>query len=328
MEHSERLAILDGWRAISILAVLAGHWLPLNPFIPHANEAVASTGMAIFFTLSGFLITRFLLERPQPGPFLIRRILRILPLAWSAMLLLYFAENAPEQTLAANMLFYANLPPARFFQGGAPLWSLCVEMQFYVAAAIVVLFGGRRGLYFLPVAGLLITLERIYAHATIDIVTWRRADEILAGATLALLYFGAFGDRVRAAFACCNFWVLAAIAMLCCYFLWTPLAYARPYAVAALVGISLFHSPRLFRALLVSRPAAYIAEISYALYVFHGMLTATWLGSGSLTVKYLKRPLLMAVTWLLAHLSTFHFEKHFIELARRLTGKPVRLSQI
>ena len=119
----------------------------------------------------------------------------------------------------------------------------------------------------------------------------------------------------------CNFWLVAGIAVLCCYFIYTPLAYARPYAIAALVGVTLFHSPALVHRWLTSRPAAYIAEISYALYVFHGMLTDTWLGSGGLAEKYLKRPLLLLATLILAHLSTYHFEKHFIQLAKRMTPR-------
>ena len=43
-----RLAVLDGWRALSILAVLAGHLLPLNALIPHSNEAAGLFGMAVF----------------------------------------------------------------------------------------------------------------------------------------------------------------------------------------------------------------------------------------------------------------------------------------
>ena len=80
-------------------SVIAGHWLPLNALLPHLNEATASTGMAIFFTLSGFLITRFLLDRPQAQPFLIRRLLRILPLGWLAMIVLYVANRAQPEAL-------------------------------------------------------------------------------------------------------------------------------------------------------------------------------------------------------------------------------------
>ena len=52
------------------------------------------------------------------------------------------------------------------------------------------------------------------------------------------------------------------------------------------------------------------------------MLSATWIGSGngSLLQKYALRPLLIAATWALAHLSTFHFERRWIALGKRLAG--------
>ena len=72
--------------------------------------------------------------------------------------------------------------------------------------------------------------------------------------------------------------------------------------------------------LLASRILAYLAKISYALYIIHGCLMFSWLGTGATTwVKYAKRPLLFLVTFSLAHFSTNHYERYFIELGRRLT---------
>ncbi|SIO13737.1 Peptidoglycan/LPS O-acetylase OafA/YrhL, contains acyltransferase and SGNH-hydrolase domains [Parasphingorhabdus marina DSM 22363] len=318
-----RLAVLDGWRALCILLVMAGHLLPLNFILPGANEAAGAGGMAIFFVLSGFLITRFLYERPEPVPFLIRRVLRIVPLAWLAMIILYLAQGSArsEADLAANLAFYANLPPTWLIEGGNHLWSLCVEAQFYVGVAVLVALTGRNGLYILPVLALTVTGLRIAAGETISIVTWHRIDEILAGATVALIYLGAFGPRIASLFSRMNFYVAAIIAIVCTYLLYTPFAYARPYAIAMLVGVTLWHAPAWARYLLCSQPAAYIAKISYALYVFHVMLDHTWLGSGELLEKYVKRPLLIAVTFGLAHLSTYQFEQRFINLAKRLTPR-------
>lgn len=48
---SARIPILDGWRALSILLVLAGQWLPLGRAEWRMNESVAASGMALFFCL-------------------------------------------------------------------------------------------------------------------------------------------------------------------------------------------------------------------------------------------------------------------------------------
>lgn len=327
----ERFGVLDGWRAVSILSVIAGHWLPLNAVLPGANEAAGAGGMALFFTLSGFLITHFMLKRPEPGPFLVRRVMRILPLAWAAVAALFLAAwwqgtaQADTAHLAANLLFYGNLPPARLFVGGEHLWSLAVEMHFYVGVALLVAVGGRRALYLLPLIALGVTLARIVAGETISIITWHRIDEILAGAILALIYFGSFGERPQRVLAEIPLLAAAFVALACTWFIDSPLAYARPYAVALLVGVTLYRVPRWLGQVLCSRPAAYIAQISYALYVFHMMFTATWLGSGDTLEKYLKRPLLALATWAAAHVSTFYYEQRFTDWARRWTsGGPAK----
>ena len=65
--------VLDGWRGLSILFVLAAHLLPLGPKALRLNETAGPIGMAVFFTLSGFLITNFLIHRPNIYDFIVRR---------------------------------------------------------------------------------------------------------------------------------------------------------------------------------------------------------------------------------------------------------------
>src|ERR1700759_971314 len=84
--NASRLSVLDGWRALSITLVLCGHLLPLGPKSWRLNETFAPMGMALFFTLSGFLITRLLLSTDVRS-FLIRRFFRIIPLAWLTILI-------------------------------------------------------------------------------------------------------------------------------------------------------------------------------------------------------------------------------------------------
>ena len=320
--NAERLSVLDGWRALSIVSVLAAHLLPLNALVPQSNEAAGLFGMAVFFTLSGFLITRFLIERPDPRAFIIRRAFRILPLAWVGVMAAFVIDGAGKTAmLAPNLLFYANLPPIPLFDSGAHLWSLNVEVQFYVAIALAIAVFGNKALYALPVFGVAVTALRVATGSHISIVTWLRIDEILAGALVALIWSGWFGARAKTILTGTNTWLAVIIALAACYFANTPLAYLRPYAVALMVGSTLAGAPAILATLLQSRAAAYIATVSYALYVFHALLASTWLGSGEDLEKYLKRPLLFAATFGLAHLSTYYFEKHFIDWAKMLTRR-------
>jgi peptidoglycan/LPS O-acetylase OafA/YrhL len=325
MEHASspsRLTILDGWRATSILLVLAGHLLPLGPKALQLNSTVAPMGMSLFFTLSGFLIVRFLSRDTNVKSFIIRRLARIVPLSWAAMLAILLLYAPPVDRWAPNFLFYANLPPIRLMEGGGHLWSLCLEMQFYMTVSLLCLLFGRRGLMVLPLLCAAITATRIAVGAEIDIVTWLRADEILAGSTLALIYDGRMGERARDLLARVPVWPMLILLFLASHPALGPVQYVRPYAGALLVGASLFSAPRVLALVLESRPMRYIAEVSYALYIIHGVLMDSWLGAGETVEKYLKRPLLIGATFLLAHLSTFYFEKPITNLARRISGAP------
>ncbi len=315
---NRRLPELDGWRATSILLVLAGHLLPIGPSLLRLNDMAGAMGMALFFAISGFLIVRFLAEGMPLGVFALRRGARIVPLAWTAMIALFVVTDASLRELAANLLFVSNLPPVQLMDGGEHLWSLCVEMQFYVAAALLCLAPKRRGLYLVPFLCFAVTSARILAGERISIVTWHRADEILAGGTIALAFCGWLGARAQAALAGIPPWAALLFLALCSHPTMGPVMYLRPYAAALVIGSCVHGARGLTGRILRSRPMAYVAEISYALYVIHGTLVTTWLGTGDTLERYLKRPLLFAATFALAHISTRWLEKPVMRFARRL----------
>ncbi|WP_043830662.1 acyltransferase family protein [Muricoccus aerilatus] len=324
-DPSRRLAVLDGWRAVSILLVMAGHLLPIGPSFLKLNAAVAASGMALFFTLSGFLIVRFLMAKDDVPGFLIRRAARILPLAWLAMALALIVTGAPWGAYPSHFLFLSNLPGFHLIPEIEHFWSLCVEVQFYVGVAALVGLFGRRGLYALPVICLAVTAHRIAWGAHLDFVTWRRVDEILAGCTLALLHGGWLGERPARWLGRLNPHLLMPLLLASAHAEAGALNYLRPYIAMALVGSTLYAAPRHLARVLEARSMAYVAQVSFALYVIHGMLMSSWLGTGDKLVKYAKRPLLIAASFALAHLSTFGFENRFIALGHRFAsrGRPV-----
>ena len=313
--------MLDGWRALSILLVLAAHLLPLGPKSLQFNEAAATMGMALFFTLSGFLITRFLAaEHATIRSFVIRRFFRIVPLSWLVCLIVLPLNGAPIGVYVAHLLFYANLPPFWLLPMTSHLWSLCVEMQFYVGIALVVAILGRRGLYAIPLLCLGVTALRIVTGTEISIVTWLRIDEILAGGIVALAYSGWFGPVPMRLAGRINVYAMLPLLFLASHEIGGPLAYFRPYLASTMVAASLVNAPPLLARIFEHRLTGWIATISYALYIIHGVLMNTWLGSGPKLDKYLKRPLLIGLTFFLAHLSTYKFEQPCIAYAKRLTG--------
>jgi peptidoglycan/LPS O-acetylase OafA/YrhL len=326
---SSHLDVLDGWRGLSILAVLAAHLLPLGPQALQGNILAGVTGMALFFTLSGFLITRFLLEHSSVVDFLIRRVFRIVPLAWLAILVTFPWFGADAGEYVANLLFVANLPPTQLIEPGSHFWSLCIEVQFYAGIALLFALLGRRGLLLIPVICVAVTVYRVATGARFGVVTAMRVDEILAGGVMALAYMGALGAGARRWLGSVNTYVMLPVFLLSCHPIAGPLNFLRPYCSALLIGSTLMSPTAGLDRVLKNKALAYVATISYALYVVHHFLIFTWMGSGDTMAKYLKRPLLFAVTFALAHVSTFYFEKRFIaygkQLSRRLlgSGKPV-----
>lgn len=323
-QSDQHLGILDGWRAFSILCVLAGHLLPLGPGSWGLNGAVAATGMVVFFNLSGFLIARMLLRDPHVPSFVVRRLFRIVPLAWAAMAVLAVWTGANAATVLANVGFVPNLPPTQLMHGGEHLWSLCIEVQFYAGVALLVLAAGRRGLYLLPVIGVAITVLRVVQDAPISIFTWQRLDEILAGSTVAILHQRGLLHRwIPRGLA---LWAVPLVPLIVAsgHPAGGVLNFLRPWLSASVIAMSLVAVPVLVDRVFRSRAVAYVANISYALYVVHGMLMATGLYSGETVVKYLKRPVLIALTFGIAHVSTFAFEARMIAIGRRLAERTRR----
>jgi peptidoglycan/LPS O-acetylase OafA/YrhL len=315
-----RLAVLDGWRAVSILLVLACHMLPLGPPRFEINHAAGVAGMSFFFTLSGFLIVTTIHRHPDVTTFLIRRLFRIVPLSALASIVFLLFLRKDASFYPPHLLYYLNYDHAHLTALTAHFWSLSVEVQFYTLAAFILAVSGLRGFMVLPFIGLAITALKIRDGAPHSIVTHLRADEIMVGASLGLLWlgrFGEFGRRLTAFFVRVPMMVWVALFAISNLKAAGMLQYLQPYLAGALVGRTLT-ATSVLNPWLCSRPLRYVAEISYALYVIHPASMYGWLGSGDKSVKYLKRPLCFLLTWAFAHLSTFKYERHFIAFGKRL----------
>lgn len=138
---------LDGLRGLAILLLVFGHF-GINYYSWHYGVLFNSTtGVHIFFVLSGFLITTLLIkEKLRNGRislkhFYIRRALRILPVAWLFLLVLAGLNHVFELHIRlfdfiAAMLFFKNMPmPQEPYT--AHFWSLAVEEQFYLTFPIL-----------------------------------------------------------------------------------------------------------------------------------------------------------------------------------------------
>jgi len=315
-----RFQVLDGWRGISILLVLAGHLLPLGPKSWQMNGAVAASGMVVFFILSGFLITNILLNKPNVTHFIIRRFMRIIPLAWLFMLIALILNYSNKDLYLPHFLFYANWEPMALTSGTSHLWSLCVEMQFYIVIALLVASLRSKAFLLLPLLCFTVTAYRYYSNVEMAINTYYRVDEILAGCILALLHN--YSTLIKRFISLLSPVYLIPLLILSAHPESGAFNYFRPYIAMLTIGSTLFKQQTVWwNKWLGSKALLYIASVSYALYVIHGGLVHTWLGEGDTLEKYMKRPLLIAVTFLMAHISTFYYENYWIRLGKRLTSR-------
>jgi peptidoglycan/LPS O-acetylase OafA/YrhL len=195
MDQRGRVPALDGLRGLAILLVLLGH--------SHVLATGGVTGVTLFFTLSGYLITGLLLaERDRTArvdlvAFYRRRAVRLLPalvVVIAVVAVVFRQEPALTQSFVAGLLFLGNqVALARPTQH---LWSLGVEEQFYLLWPALLLLCLRRypreGLQFVAlalaagsVAWRLVDFQlHGYPHAYHSTMT--NAAGLLVGAALAL----------------------------------------------------------------------------------------------------------------------------------------------
>ncbi|WP_407150706.1 acyltransferase family protein [Bradyrhizobium sp. ORS 86] len=304
---------LDGLRAISISLVLAAHLLPLGPKYLQLNSTAGPMGMSLFFALSGYLIIRSLCTATI-FEFIIRRMVRILPLAYLYIALVFIVFGLSGQALLSHLGFILNYRLDEMIPVTEHLWSLCVEVHFYVFVTALAALTGRKGLIAVWPCCAAITALRILEGTPIEVATHLRIDEILVGACVATLPVRRLPTSTSLLV-----WALAAGA-------WAAsshpdsgwLQYLRPYATGLLLWATLSQPPNPLLGILGSKSLAYIAATSYALYIFHPLTAHGWWNDGSIYQRYLlKRPAGLVLTLLAAHLSTFYWERMWIQAARR-----------
>jgi peptidoglycan/LPS O-acetylase OafA/YrhL len=201
---ARRIPTLDGWRGIAILLVILSHfqdgYLPDNFFgLPWLSTG--QLGVTIFFVLSGFLITSklFTEDRINLFEFYRRRAFRILPAAWTYLLVLcLLTAVTPLKVITFDLwpsvLFFRNyvIAPANI-SCTEQFWTLAIEEQFYFVWPIMLLLLKRKGALIAAILGVvgLALFKTIYwsryYHIYITRRTEIRVDAIIVGCLLAFL---------------------------------------------------------------------------------------------------------------------------------------------
>lgn len=226
----QRVPELDGLRGLAILSVLVFHYVAQEGAQAAGSYAsylqrftiLGSTGIDLFFVLSGFLIGGILMENSGSSSyfktFYARRFFRIVPIyyLWITLYIGLIAVAGGFITRLSNsgirppidfgifsyFLFLQNVVPLTLFGlAGAwfgHLWSLAVEEQFYLVAPLAVRFVSQRALKWALAAVIAcVPLFRIFilkvAHVPAGFVlgsVWSRADSLAIGVMCASLTRG------------------------------------------------------------------------------------------------------------------------------------------
>ncbi|MER9315604.1 acyltransferase [Mesorhizobium sp. M0659] len=189
---------LDALRAIAVTMVLYSHFLA-----PNGSSFWGHIGVRLFFVLSGFLITRLLLEAraaaefkagPALSSFYIRRALRIFPPYFAVLGFVWLTDlEQSSGSLVWHALYLSNFWYALRNEWTPWLlchfWSLSIEEQFYIAWPLVVLLAPRRRVEAITIGVILLSLAyRFYWPIT---ATPALARDLLPPASMDALAFGA-----------------------------------------------------------------------------------------------------------------------------------------
>jgi len=288
---------LDGLRALAVGGVLLFHLrLP--------GTMLGWTGVQLFFVISGFLITRILLDsRGTSHPFrsfYVRRALRIFPIYYLYLLLLVVLHGgtgatAPLRFLPLYATYTHNIPAVLLGDGllaTSHTWSLAVEEQFYWLWPLAILLLPRRSLRFLIIgllvaaplwrAGVvLIGANPLLASATLP----SQIDSIAAGAAIALAYdFGYTARTIRRigwvglSLGASLVTALTLVIGLDSFWDWNKWSTAGP-GFLYLTGIAIVSGSLI--ALVVAgavprflrwRSLKHIGRISYGIYLYHALV--------------------------------------------------------
>lgn len=280
-----RMHFADGLRGLAAMWVVLFHlseghhinalraWLPR--FVDTGLFDWGHGGVGVFFVLSGFVmaltVERVTMDASNAGRFVLRRLIRLCPPYWlaiavsTAILAAKGTHVSPAQLLA-NVFFLQGV--LGFENINIVFWTLCIEIQFYIAFAAMIWVADRLGGRAIPRAAIAL-LSLAWPAGLLVGPVW-------VGGFLPFWAFFmagvlAFAGSREAAGSLRVVGVGFSAAMLALGLIRGDLF----SGVAGLAGLGLIAAGagQGMRRWLSARPLQLLGAVSYSLYLFHNQVT-------------------------------------------------------
>lgn len=319
---------IDGLRAIAVVAVILFHlgYMP-NGYL----------GVDVFFTISGFLITKIVFKEAKESKFSIvqfylRRIRRIIPLVLFVCFFALFIgvfvmlpddlENL-SQSVIATILFSNNIlllittgnywDVVNEYKPLMHTWSLGVEEQFYLIFPLIfVVLSGKKSKYIFSTLLLLTIVSMTYFFLSDNEAVkfysiQYRFFELSLGGIAAILFDS---KQIKFDFKSIALGILI-IVLIFNVSLSNNIKIVITILASTLVLISTNDRYSFSEFLLESKPIGWIGKISFSLYMWHQIVLAYTRYFILEEVFWYHAIILVVVTFLLSAISYYGIEQPF-----------------
>jgi len=291
---------LNGIRAIAVLMVIVSHRFPIDHFL--RIMPIGHFGVDIFFVLSGYLISRILLngiskiEHNSATPyqliksFVIRRSLRIFPIYYLLLLVLYLTGGIIGNSFRENFLWYffygSNYliyTEGKWFGCLAHLWSLAVEEQFYLVWPFLVLVLFRNRILILLLVTILTgTLSPFFIDGITYVLTISCINAFGIGALLA--YVELKRPQWQSVFVkTVNVLAVVSLSLIFVHYFVYEFALFSDRLLVSIIAVALiaycrYHQKSyLVTHILENKMLSFIGLISYGVYLYHNVIPRYWI---------------------------------------------------
>lgn len=344
---------LDGLRGFAAFSVLIFHFF-LSPSLTsdisniqlvQKITEILQHGVTLFFVLSGFVITRILINTKDEHNYFARfyknRALRIFPLYYFYLIIHFYVfptlfGNGPNLDFSRQLPIYFYLQNMSWLTGFKVIgpghfWSLAVEEHFYLVWPLILYFFPRKYMKHLTILLILISvpIKYLFLQNNIDINynTFSRFDSIMIGCFIAVLEYENKYILPKLNIKRLSYFVVPVLILGFVLYIFQDYVFILKSSLKHLIlglffGFLIYFlisntktvgNKDTFSEILDSVLMQYFGKISYGLYVWH-ILAISIVSLFNIGIWHINLFLTFLITIILAHFSYFYFEKHFLKL--------------